>query len=175
VTAAHYGEQARRALEAGREAGVLPERAALCWRTHDHGLLTFQGERLEEAQAAELRRLLGHGRQAAPEEAAFPVRLLYSMTRHGMGEAALPGKGRLVESRSGTICLSADPLSCVQALAAAEQRGREAVLSRLLSDGATPPEAAQTRLPEEEGSCGQCGGLLGCSACAGSACVRHGR
>lgn len=176
MTAAHYREQARLALMAGQRSGILPERAGLLWRTHDHGLMAFQTEGLDESYAVELRRLLGHGRQAAMEMAAFPLRLLYGLTPHGLQDLrldALPGKGRVVEVSLGRICLCADPLACMEALAQAEERGREQVLGRLLDAPVKDLDSREGEAGTDGGSCGQCGGLLGCSACAGSACVRH--
>lgn len=176
MTAAHYREQARLALMAGRRSGILPERAGLMWRTHDHGLMAFHAEGLDEGLAVELRRLLGHGRQAAPETAAFPLRLLYGLTPQGLRELrldALPGKGRVVEGSFGRICLCGDPLACVEALALAEGRGRDHVMGRLLDAPVKDGDPRDDGAGSDDGSCGQCGGLLGCSACAGSACVRH--
>ncbi len=177
MTAAHYREQARLALMAGQRAGILPERAALMWRTHDHGLMVFEGGRLEEGLAAELRKLLGHGRQSAPEAAVFPVRLLYALAPaalRGQSLETLPGKGRIVEGRGTRLCLCVDPLTCMEALANLEERGRARVLDHLLDAPGVQEPGPREEDDGNQGSCGQCGGLLGCSACAGSACVRHG-
>jgi hypothetical protein len=179
MLASHYKEEARRALESGRHAAVLPPRPALYWRTHDYGLLAFHEERLDEPLRAALRGLLGHGRQTGPERAAWPVRLLYGLAAGGLEisddpalRGALPGGGVLARVRGQLVCLSADPCACLEALTRAEEAGRGRVLGRLLGDAAKVE--AEALNPSHEGSCGRCGGLLGEGRCLGGCCVNHG-
>ena len=183
--AAHYKEEARRALESGRHAEVLPPRAALYWRTHDYGLLAFHEERLDEGLRTALRGLLGGGRQAAVERAAWPVRLLYGLAAGGLEVACdpqshgpLPGGGVLVRVRDALVCLSSEPCACLEALAGAERDGRERILGQLLGRAerpvATDPDGGGA---VSGGSCGRCdscgGGLLGDGQCVGGCCVNH--
>jgi hypothetical protein len=185
MTPARCAEEARRIFSCPRCATVLPERAGLLWRTHDGGLAGFQAERLEEGLRRRLERLLGHGRQRATERAALPVRLLYGLAAGGLRldhdpeqSGTLPGGGLLLREAETFICLSAEPLACLEALAEAEARGRHALLGRVLgSDESAGPHAPLPTRPEAEhhaaGSCGRCGGLLGGEGCMGGCCVNH--
>jgi len=185
MTPARCAEEARRIFSCPRCAGVLPERAGLLWRTHDGGLAGFQAERLEEGMRRRLERLLGHGRQRAAERAALPVRLLYGLAAGGLqvsqeaeGPGSLPGGGLLLREAGVLVCLTAEPHACLEALALAEERGRRAVLDRLL--GAPGAAAASPAPPSDSssdahapGSCGRCEGLLGGEGCMGGGCVNH--
>lgn len=184
MTPARAAEEARRLFSCPRCATVLPERAGLLWRTHDGGLAGFQAERLEEPLRRRLEGLLGHGRQRSRERAALPVRLLYGLAAGGLNvspdaeaSGALPGGGVLLREAGTLVCLTAEPLACLEALAQAEERGRQAVLDRVLGGPgaaalppAPAPEAPATHAP---GSCGRCGGLLGGEGCLGGCCVNH--
>lgn len=188
VLAAAYRERARRALEEGRRRGVLPERAGLYWRTHDHGLLAFHEERLEEETRALLRGLLGGGRDRGRERAACEVLLLYGLAAGGVAPvedpaaaATLPGGGLVLRRRGRLVCLCEDPALCLAALAAAEEAGRRALMDRLLGAGpnggtSRPDGRAGGPHGESGASCGRCEGLLGgpCCTCAGEACVNFG-
>ncbi|MFA7331727.1 MAG: hypothetical protein WC326_11710 [Candidatus Delongbacteria bacterium] len=185
MTAAHCREEARRLLEGPACAAVLPARAGLLWRTHDGGLLAFQEDRLEEGLRASLRRLLGHGRQRAPERAACPVRLLYALGAGGVRLAAsaeepgsLPGGGVVLRAGEHLVCLSSEPRACLEALAQAEERGRERLLSRLLDSAPAAAEEPAAPASTSTHSCGRCAeraaGLLGEAGCLGSCCVNHG-
>lgn len=184
MTAAHCREEARRLLEGPACAAVLPARAGLLWRTHDGGLLAFQEERLDESLRASLRLLLGHGRQRAPERAACPVRLLYALGAGGVRLAAsaeepgsLPGGGLVLRAGEHLVCLSSEPRVCLEALALAEERGREHVLARLLDSAPVAAEEPAGQTPTSSHSCGRCAdraaGLLGAATCLGSCCVNH--
>lgn len=178
-------EEARRLLNCPRCATVLPARAGLLWRTHDGGLTGYREERLDESLREALRRLLGTGRQRAPERAACPVHLLYGLAvgrlqlAHSAEEpGSLPGQGILLRVKGQLICLSSSPLACLEALAEAESQAREAVLGRLLgSPGAAPAEAGTSAGPGDAGSCGRCAeraaGLLGDGPCLGGCCANH--
>jgi hypothetical protein len=151
-------------------------------------LLRYQADRLEERLLARLCRVLGDGRAARRERAAFPVTLLYGLAAGGLqlgtdpeGRGGLPGGGLLVRLEGQIVCLGEDPAACVAALAAAEEAGRRVVLDRLLGDGGAEalsrPDRAEAR---PSPSCGRCEGLLGGAgcpmdgACAGEACVNYG-
>jgi hypothetical protein len=191
MTPSRYREEARRALSSADHAGVLPARAALFWRTHDYGLLAFHEERLDAELAGGIRRLLGSGRERAPERAACPVTLLYGLAAGGLGLAeragergALPGGGILLRVAGSLVCLSADPCACLAALARAEALGRERVIGRLLGWADAPGGGRRDEVGQDPGeaggaglaaSCGRCGGLLGSGGtCLGASCVNHG-
>jgi len=183
-------ERARRVLETGRFGGLLGPRAGLLWRTHDHGLLEFGAQRLDEACRRELTALLGgaghagsrSGGRLRPERCALPLALLYGFTA-GLAcgddpeaDGGLPGGGCLVERRGALYGCTADPEAFLEELARREAEARERLLGRLLgAPGAAAGAASVDAAPAAAGSCGRCDGLLGPGGqCLGGACVRHG-
>jgi hypothetical protein len=184
-----YREQARRVLESGRYRELLGARAGLAWRTHDHGLLVFDGGRLSEACRRDLALLLGgegqagarRGTRLRPERCALPLDALYARlaglacATDPEADGGLPGGGCLVLRGMACYGLSASPEAFLDELLRWESQGRERLLGRLLgTPGHTAAAPAEPGAQPAGASCGSCGNLLGTGQCLGGACSRHG-